>query len=125
MTANEYQQAALRMEGTQEELQLLSEERSRLLNGALGLCGESGDVADLVKKATFQVHALDRQKIAEKLGDVAWYLAVAANAIGYELDDVFRENIDKLSKRYPDGFDSERSIHCDEHEDGTLKELDT
>ena len=76
MTANEYQKAALRTASGMNY-----EHHGMLMNGALGLCGESGEVADLVKKATFQGHELDVAHVAEELGDVAWYLAVSAHAI--------------------------------------------
>lgn len=111
MTGNEYQQAALRTaNGVNYEY------HGMLLNGVLGLCGESGEVADLVKKATFQGHDLDTIRVAEELSDVAWYLAVSAHAIGYKLDDIFEMNVAKLKARYPDGFDADRSIHRPEYE---------
>lgn len=106
MTGNEYQEAALRT----AQIDKLSPD-DLLLNGALGLCGESGEVADMVKKNFFQGHDLDREHLAKELGDVAWYLAVAAFAIGYPLDLVLQKNVDKLKERYPDGFDAERSRH--------------
>lgn len=111
MRANDYQKAAMRTVGTSDKTELL-------IDGVLGLCGETGEVADLVKKATFQGHELNRAKVAEELGDVAWYLAVTAQAIGYNLDLIFKLNILKLRKRYPDGFDAERSIHRPEYEGG-------
>lgn len=111
MTANDYQKAALRTASGMKY-----EHHGMLMNGALGLCGESGEVADLVKKATFQGHELDVAHVAEELGDVAWYLAVSAHAIGYTLDDILKMNVEKLKARYPDGFDSERSIHRPEYE---------
>ena len=62
MTLNEYQQAAMRTASglTHPEL---------LMNAALGICGEGGEVADLVKKAAFQGHDLDREHVAKELGD--------------------------------------------------------
>lgn len=104
MTPNEYQQAALRTAGKIDPI-------TTLTNGAMGLCGESGEVIDLVKKYLFQGHELSRERIAEELGDVAWYLAVTAKAIGYDLESVLQMNVDKLWKRYPEGFDSVRSIY--------------
>ena len=77
MTGTEYQKAALRTANTENQTQ-----NSLLINGVLGLCGESGEVADLVKKARFQGHNLDVDHLSEELGDVAWYLAVTASAIG-------------------------------------------
>lgn len=113
MTGSEYQREALRTASG-----MIYDRHGMLMNGALGLCGESGEVADIVKKATFQGHELDEAHIAEELGDVAWYLAIAAHAIGYSLDDIFQMNVDKLRKRYLDGFEVERSVHRPEYEGG-------
>ena len=99
MTINEYQTAALRTAQTDK---LTANEL--LLNSALGLCGESGEVADLAKKHRFQGHDLDFEHIAKELGDVAWYLAVGAYSIGYDLEAILQMNVDKLKARYPDGF---------------------
>ena len=108
MNANEYQKLAQRT--SNKELT----KGEHLLNGALGLCGEAGEVADSVKKAYMQGHDIDREHIAEELGDVCWYIAEAAAAIGYDMDTIMQMNIDKLRKRYPEGFDPERSIHREE-----------
>lgn len=111
MTPNEYQIAAMR---TSSKTILPSE---HLMNGALGLAGEAGEVADIVKKATFQGHTINREHIAKELGDVCWYIAETATAIGYDLETIMHMNIDKLMKRYPDGFSAERSQN---REDGDL-----
>ena len=104
MTINEYQRLALTTANPN-----LSE-KDMLLNGVMGLCGEAGEVIDLVKKHLAQGHALDKEHLAKELGDVAWYLALTASAIGYSLEDVFQMNIDKLKKRYPEGFAAQKSI---------------
>ena len=100
MKINEYQMEALRTAGEAD-----------LVNGVLGLCGEAGECADLVKKHKFQGHELDAEHLAKELGDVAWYLAVSAYAIGYDLESVMKMNVEKLRSRYPDGFSSELSQH--------------
>lgn len=105
MFENEYQIAALRTARKDGDL---------LTEGLMGLCGESGECIDILKKSTFQGHPLDRLHLAEELGDVAWYLAVSAAALGFNLDEIFRMNINKLKKRYPDGFDAERSVNRDD-----------
>lgn len=105
MTINEYQVAAMRTSGKN----LTTAEH--LLNGALGLTGESGEVADLVKKSMFQGHKWDFDHIAKELGDVCWYIAETATAIGYDLETIMQMNIDKLLARYPDGFSTEKSQH--------------
>lgn len=100
MTINEYQKEALRTAG-----------KAGIVNGVLGLCGESGECADMIKKHMFQGHELDKEHLAKELGDVAWYLAVSAYAIGYDLETIMQMNVDKLRNRYPDGFDSNLSQH--------------
>ena len=103
ITANDYQRAALRTAG--------DDPSKYLLNGVMGICGEAGEVIDLVKKHLFQGHDLDRDKVAEELGDVLWYCALVAEAIRFPLGLVMEINISKLVKRYPDGFRKERSIN--------------
>ena len=105
MTGNEYQRLAL------TTLNPALSGRDILINGVMGLCGEAGEAIDLVKKHLAQGHELDREKLAKELGDVAWYLAETAHAIGYDLDTVLQMNLDKLKARYPDGFTAERSKH--------------
>ena len=105
MTINEYQKLAMRTSNPQLSTV------DHILNGALGLTGESGEVADLAKKALMQGHLLDSEHIAKELGDICWYIAETATALGYDLETIMQMNIDKLVKRYPDGFDSERSQH--------------
>lgn len=105
MHANDYQKLALRTANPE-----LSK-KELLTNGALGLAGEGGEVADAVKKHLFQGHELEPSKIARELGDICWYIAITSHAIGYDLDTIFQMNVDKLSARYPDGFEAERSIN--------------
>lgn len=71
----------------------------------------NGECIDILKKHLYQGHAFDSEHMAKELGDVAWYLAISAEAIGYDLETIFQMNIDKLRARYPDGFDAEHSLH--------------
>ena len=105
MTVNEYQKLAM------TTLNPDLSPKDVLINGVMGLCGESGEVIDLVKKHLHQGHALDREKLIKELGDVAWYLAEIATALNVSLEDVLEGNIQKLRQRYPEGFDTEKSIH--------------
>ena len=108
MTPNEYQKAAMRT-SSKDILPI-----GHLMNGALGLAGESGEVADFVKKMAYQGHPMDREHLAKELGDVCWYIAETATAIGYDLETIMQMNIDKLMARYPDGFSAERSQNREE-----------
>ena len=76
---------------------------------ALGLCGEAGEASELVKKAEYHGHTLDKGKLTLELGDVLWHVAMLASRYGIDLQDVAEANIEKLAKRYPNGFDPERS----------------
>jgi NTP pyrophosphatase (non-canonical NTP hydrolase) len=76
----------------------------------LGLTGEAGEFADHIKKWIFQGHDLNEGKVKAELGDIAWYLARACTALGVDLSEVLQANIDKLWKRYPDGFTTEASL---------------
>ena len=108
MTINEYQKLAL------TTLNPALGERDVLINGVMGLCGEAGEAIDMVKKHLAQGHELDKARLARELGDVAWYLAETAHAIGYDLETILQMNIDKLKARYPEGFSSERSLKREE-----------
>lgn len=102
---NEYQKLA--MTTLNPEL----DKKDVLINGVMGLCGESGEAIDTVKKYLAQGHELDKEHLAKELGDIAWYLAETATAIGLNLEDIFQMNIDKLKKRYPQGFNVDNSIN--------------
>lgn len=105
MTINEYQKLA--MTTLNPEL----DKKDVLINGVMGLCGESGEVIDIVKKYLAQGHELDKEKIIKELGDVAWYMAEIATVLDVELEDVLVQNIEKLKKRYPEGFSTEKSVN--------------
>jgi NTP pyrophosphatase (non-canonical NTP hydrolase) len=105
ITLNQYQSLANRSAGAG------GEGNQRLVVSALGLAGEAGEFANLVKKMTAHGHAFDPEALKDELGDVLWYLAEAATAVGLELEDIASQNVDKLVKRYPDGFSEENSIN--------------
>ena len=103
MTVNEYQKMAM------ATLNPALAKKDVLINGVMGLCGEAGEAIDIVKKHLAQGHALDRDGLIKELGDVAWYLAETATALGVDLDEILERNIEKLRKRYPEGFSAEKS----------------
>jgi len=81
----------------------------QLANAALGLAGEAGEVADMMKKHLFHQHPLDRDAMVKELGDCLWYVAAMATVLEVDLDEVGERNIEKLRRRYPEGFSFERS----------------
>lgn len=81
-----------------------------VLYAAIGMCGEAGEVSELVKKYEYHGHAVDTEHLARELGDVLWYVSYMADLFGYPLGKIMAMNQEKLAKRYPDGkFDAERS----------------
>lgn len=104
-TANEYQRQAMTF------LNPKLNRKDVLTNGVMGLCGESGEAIDIVKKHLHQGHELDKEKLAGELGDIAWYLAETAWALDIPLEKILRQNLEKLKSRYPDGFDTEKSVN--------------
>ena len=103
MTLDEYQELAARTLGRDRT------HEQQLANAALGLTGESGEVADLIKKHLFHATPLDQDALVKGLGDCLWYLGAFATVLGLSLDDIAQRNIDKLRRRYPEDFDPERS----------------
>ena len=100
-----------------EAFDLISEDgrKDMVLNGVLGLAGESGECCDIVKKNRFQGHELNKEHLIEELGDVMWYIAEAASGLGVTLEEVAQYNLDKLHKRYHGNhFNKEDSIHRNE-----------
>ena len=71
--------------------------------------GEAGEVAEVIKKHLFHATPLDQDALAKELGDCLWYIGAFATVLGLSMDDIAQRNIDKLRKRYPEGFDTERS----------------
>ena len=104
MTANDYQKQAM------TTLNPTLSKKDVLINGVMGLCGEAGEAIDIVKKHLHQGHELDREALKKELGDIAWYLAETAWALEIPLEEILTENLAKLKARYPEGFDTERSM---------------
>ena len=111
MDANSYQASMMRFISDTA----METNKSMLMDSAMGICGEAGEVADIIKKVTMQGHEYTeatRQHLALEIGDVLWYAAECALAIGYPLGTIMQMNIDKLEARYPDGkFDAKRSMN--------------
>lgn len=79
----------------------------QLLDAAAGLAEEAGEVLGAVRKHLFQERALDREAVIGELGDALWCLAAIAGALDASLGDVAHGNLDKLRRRYPDGFSAD------------------
>ena len=110
MTINEYQELAMKTVNPK-----LNKDEI-LINSVMGLCGESGEAIDIVKKWFAHGHELDKEHLKKELGDIAWYLAEAATALDLTLEEILEANIDKLRKRYPEGFETKRSIEREKND---------
>lgn len=84
---------------------------SGLANYALGLAGEAGETVDYLKKVLFHGHELDNEKLMKELGDILWYVTAVAEFNGYQLEEIAHMNVMKLRQRYPQGFDTNKSVN--------------
>lgn len=85
---------------------------SRLMTSAIGMLAESGEFTEIMKKIFFQGKEMteeNRFHMKRELGDVLWYWIQGCIALGYSPEEVMQENISKLEKRYPNGFEAIRS----------------
>lgn len=105
ITANDYQRAAMRTDNKNQT------EEERMLDALFGLCGEAGEVMDAYKKYRFQGHESYKDEMIIESSDCLWYLAKLADVLGVTLGEVMERNIEKLKKRFPDGFSKERSVN--------------
>lgn len=105
MTGVEYQKLAMRTCSIP-----YNKKNDKLCHAVFGLTSEAGEVAGILQKV-YQGHEIDFEHLKKELGDCLWMIAEACDVIGTTLDEVMEMNINKLKKRYPDGFSSERSLH--------------
>lgn len=109
MKLNDYQKLGWRTMPPKTEDK--AQRASDISNYSMGLAGESGEVVDLLKKHIHHGHELDRDEAKEEMGDVLHYLSGLATMLGFTLEEVAHANIEKLMKRYPEGFTQEDSIN--------------
>ena len=82
-----------------------------IMMSCLGLSGEIGEFNDMLKKVIFHEAEFDEEHAKKELGDICWYVAMMCESFGWSLEDIMQMNIDKLRKRYPNGFDVNRANH--------------
>lgn len=80
------------------------------LHALHGMVGEIGELHSIYQK-WYQGHKINPEHTKKELGDLLWFVAEYCTAMGWDLEDVMQMNIDKLRARYPEGFDSEHSLH--------------
>lgn len=103
MNFNDYQKQALTTDTYNKNDGLVSVTDLAFLNKVLGLVGESGEVAEKVKKILRNNDGVatedDRREIMKELGDVLWYMATLSQYLGYDFEEVAQTNLDKLADR--------------------------
>lgn len=104
LTGNEYQQLAARTINKK----LSSMEQT--FHALHGMASEVGEIHALYQK-TYQGHEMDEEHEKKELGDMLWFAAEYCTAKGWELEEVMQMNIDKLKARFPEGFETEKSLH--------------
>ena len=78
---------------------------SLLITAGIGLCTETGEFNELLKKCVFQGKELDdytQQWMKRELGDIIWYWISACRALNIDPNEAIEENVKKLKDRYPD-----------------------
>lgn len=108
MTIKEYQDAARVTLIDSPDFQIKDKE-VMISWFALGLTGEAGEVADLVKKGIYHQQGIDMDKIKRELGDVLWYLSALADHLNITFEDIMQTNVDKLKARFPKGYEPDRT----------------
>jgi NTP pyrophosphatase (non-canonical NTP hydrolase) len=109
VNATEYQKQAVRTLIDRPGFDI-DDENMMIIWNALGLVGEAGEVAEMVKKGILHQHGLFYEKMAKELGDCLWYISALCTKMDLDMGDVMVANISKLKLRYPEGYNSQDSI---------------
>jgi NTP pyrophosphatase (non-canonical NTP hydrolase) len=123
MTPNEFQKLCLRTEVTPNFVNTPASSESklsdhdcklaRLLHGMIGVCTESGELQDMVKKHLVYGKSLDLTNVMEECFDVMWYVSLCLDAAGFSMEEAMERGIAKLRARYPNGFTEEAALNRD------------
>lgn len=103
MTGSEFQKSAICTVN-------INDPKDMLRHAVFGLTSEAGEVSGILQKE-YQGHPFDPEHMKKELGDCLWMIAEACHALGFTMDDVMEQNIEKRRARYPDGFSAEKSIN--------------
>lgn len=83
----------------------------QISNMVFGANGELGEVTDILKKYLYQGHRINKQHLAEEIGDTLFYIVNLCTLFSLDIEDILQGNVDKLRKRFPNGFEVDRSIN--------------
>lgn len=109
MNLKQYQEACKR---TSKEF---ATPETEIATWGLGVAGEAGDIASCIKKIFAHKNEAIKEGLKENPGDTMWYIAMICNFFNWDMEEVLNENIEKLKKRYPEGF-----TFKDAQRDGTM-----
>lgn len=108
MTFKNYQELAKRTINTDLT------ENKKLAHALYGLSSETGEISGIFQKE-LQGHEVKRDDLEGEIGDLLWFVAELCTVFGFDMCEIAQKNIDKLKKRYPYGFDEDRSVNRDQY----------
>lgn len=118
MTFKRYQELA---EGT---INTDLTENKKLAHALYGLSSETGEISGIFQKE-LQGHEVRRDDLEGEIGDLLWFAAELCTVFGFDMGEIAQKNINKLKKRYPDGFDEDRSVNRDLYPNRQAKKCDS
>lgn len=130
MLPNEYQQKCLRTKVSQRVYDDFpsrfesKELNAQLLHGVIGICTESGELIDQLKKCLIYKKQLDEVNILEECGDLLWYISIALDSCGYTMEDAMKKNLSKLLVRFPDKYQDENALNRNLNKERCVLESD-
>ena len=116
MTLNEYEKFVESVAKPMQEQEVPSHILD-MLHCVVGITGEAGELADAVKKHVFYSQQLDSANVQEELGDLMFYIQHFCNTIGLPLEYIISLNVEKLKRRYPNGYtDANAKLRLDKND---------
>lgn len=115
MTPNQYQERAAR---TINKSNNILEQRQHAL---FGMASEVGEIHGIFQKH-YQGHSINYTELKQEIGDLLWFIAEFCTASGWDMEYIMQMNLDKIERRYPDGFEEKRSVERPEYIQGSIFE---
>lgn len=115
MTPNQYQERAAH---TINKSNNILEQRQHAL---FGMASEVGEIHGIFQKH-YQGHSINYTELKQEIGDLLWFIAEFCTASGWDMEYIMQMNLDKIERRYPDGFEEKRSVERPEYIQGSIFE---
>jgi NTP pyrophosphatase (non-canonical NTP hydrolase) len=110
MTSREYIEQAMRTHHGEYTFEGSEDVPPQLEHALWGITSESGEMADLIKKAKIHGKTLDTVELIGEAGDMMWYFALFCDALDISFEDLWDKNIRKLQARFPEGYDNQEML---------------